>query len=218
MLELYVPVVYLSFLGPMLVSCSGIPALAFLICCLAVDQKAHYHLGSIVTLVRELFDVLGCADADGADLLHDTGITPSTLMPHLGLIEQRLHDVLRQHSEIIDKSRSTGELVGLGPPVPTGTVKLHVPPPRLEDFEDDPSVSNVQYFVCLFWFCLSRPLRGIEYQLMFVLWLSFDSRIACCIVRASTINQRGTSSNCVPRPKGYDSCSWSITNQHRTRD
>jgi len=66
-------------------------------------QKAHHQLSMVVPIVGELFGVLGCDNADGADLLRDTGITPSTLMPHLGIIEQRLHDIIAQYAATLPK-------------------------------------------------------------------------------------------------------------------
>lgn len=124
--------------------------------------------------VETLFHELGCDDADGADLLRDTGITPTTLMPHLGafeatpsarpamhmflptpagvphsgLIEQRTHELLQQYATLMPRrngrsvAATTAVSLGQGPSVPTGTVRLVVPPPRLDDFDDDSALAD----------------------------------------------------------------------------
>ena len=48
------------------------------------QQKCQKSLNLIIVATKELFDLLQCDRASGADLLGESGIMPVTLMPHLG--------------------------------------------------------------------------------------------------------------------------------------
>ena len=62
-----------------------------------------------------------------------------------GVIEQRIHEELQAYMDRLPrKARKQNELrVGVAPGAPPGGTKLHIPPPRLEDFEDDSTVGVV---------------------------------------------------------------------------
>lgn len=73
-------------------------------------QQAQKSMQQVIAAVQDMFNTLDCAALDTVGVIGDSGITAVNLMPHLGLIEQRMNTILQQHRALRLSRGSVGML------------------------------------------------------------------------------------------------------------
>lgn len=68
-----------------------------------------------------------------AENLDEQGVTESTMIQYLGLIEERTNQILSGAGEEASTEDEAGPILGMGPQTPAGAIHLNVNPPTTGD-------------------------------------------------------------------------------------
>ena len=87
-------------------------------------------LGALKAGIQSIFEKIGCKDMSSAENLDEQGVTESTMIQYLGLIEERTNQIL---SGAVEDEDDVGPILGMGPQTPAGAIHLNVNPPTTGD-------------------------------------------------------------------------------------
>merc|ERR1712166_1210141 len=87
-------------------------------------------LGALKAGIQSIFEKIGCKDTSSAENLDEQGVTESTMIQYLGLIEERTNQIL---SGAVEDEDDVGPILGMGPQTPAGAIHLNVNPPTTGD-------------------------------------------------------------------------------------
>jgi len=90
-------------------------------------------LGALKAGIQSIFEKIGCKDMSSAENLDEQGVTESTMIQYLGLIEERTNQILSGAGEEASTEDEAGPILGMGPQTPAGAIHLNVNPPTTGD-------------------------------------------------------------------------------------
>jgi len=105
------------------------------------ESKARRAANTIAVLkqgIHEIFESIGCNQEGVQAMMGGGGVTEGNVMQYLGVIEQRTNEILQMYAAVQLQQHGTSlqdSLVGIlgqGPSVSAGSVKIHVTAPSMQ--------------------------------------------------------------------------------------
>jgi len=111
-------------------------------------RKATETITVLKDGIQDVFDKIGCSQNGVMEILGTTGVTEGNMMQYLGIIEQRTNEILQIYAAIqmqqqgVPLQESLLNILGQGPTVSAGSVKLQVNAPNMNEDSDSMSDSD----------------------------------------------------------------------------
>ena len=73
---------------------------------MTLDQNyAQGRVESIMACVQQIFNLVDCDETQHIDLLGTQGVTESNMMTYLGIVEQRINEILQANTYIMNQKQ-----------------------------------------------------------------------------------------------------------------
>ena len=100
-------------------------------------RRANNTLSVLKEGIEDIFQAIGCTDEGLQAILGGGGVTETNMMQYLGVIEQRTNEILQMYAAVqtkqqgVEPQESLVSILGQGPTVSSGSVKLSVAAPDI---------------------------------------------------------------------------------------